>query len=48
MKDKVNIIAGHSGVGKSTLINKLQPNLILATKEVSNTHKQGTTYYYIF
>ena len=24
MKDKLNIISGHSGVGKSTLINKLQ------------------------
>ncbi len=41
MKGKVNMISGHSGVGKSTLINKLQPNLNIDTKEVSNTHKQG-------
>jgi ribosome biogenesis GTPase len=41
MKNKVNVIAGHSGVGKSTLINKLQPGLNLATKTISKTHKQG-------
>ena len=41
MKNKVNIISGHSGVGKSTLINKLQPNLNINTKEISGTHKQG-------
>ena len=41
MKNKLNIISGHSGVGKSTLINKLDPNLNINTKEVSDTHKQG-------
>ena len=41
MKDKVNMISGHSGVGKSTLINKLQPNLNIDTKQISDTHKQG-------
>ena len=41
MKDKVNMISGHSGVGKSTLINKLQPNLNIKTKAVSESHKQG-------
>ena len=41
MKDKVNVISGHSGVGKSTLINKLHPKLNLATKEISDSHKQG-------
>ena len=41
MKDKVSMVAGHSGVGKSTLINKLQPNLCLKTTKVSDTHGQG-------
>ena len=41
MKGKVNVISGHSGVGKSTLINKLQPGLSLATKEISEQHQQG-------
>ena len=41
MKNKVNMVSGHSGVGKSTLINKLQPNLNINTKEISDTHKQG-------
>jgi len=41
MKGKVNMISGHSGVGKSTLINKLDSNLNIKTKEISNTHKQG-------
>jgi len=41
MQGKVNVISGHSGVGKSTLINNLQPGLELATKEISKQHQQG-------
>lgn len=35
------MISGHSGVGKSTLINKLDPALDLRTGEISSAHKQG-------
>ncbi len=41
MKGKLNMISGHSGVGKSTLVNYLQPDLHIDTKEVSDTHRQG-------
>ena len=41
MKGKINVIAGHSGVGKTTLINKLQPTLELKTEEISESHNQG-------
>ena len=35
------MIAGHSGVGKSTLVNALDDNLDIRTKEISATHMQG-------
>ncbi len=41
MQDKVNIISGHSGVGKSTLLNSIQPNLNITTQEISEQHQQG-------
>ena len=41
MEDKVSIFAGHSGVGKSTLINAIEPDLDLKTKEISLQHLQG-------
>jgi len=41
LKDKTNVVNGHSGVGKSTLINYLQPGLNLKTKEISDLHKTG-------
>ena len=41
MKDKVSMFGGHSGVGKSTLINSLQPNLNLRTNNISVQHSQG-------
>ncbi|MCQ2235599.1 MAG: ribosome small subunit-dependent GTPase A [Bacteroidales bacterium] len=47
LKGKVSVIAGHSGVGKSTLINKIEPGLNLRTDEISETNNSGkhtTTY----
>lgn len=41
MKGKVSMFSGHSGVGKSTLINALEPALDLKTKEISMQHMQG-------
>ena len=41
MKDKVSMFSGHSGVGKSTLINALEPSLNLKTSEISEQHMQG-------
>ena len=41
MKDKVSIFTGHSGVGKSTLLNSLSPRLSIKTGNVSNQNKQG-------
>ncbi len=41
MIDKVSIFTGHSGVGKSTLINAIEPGLDLKTKEISEQHQQG-------
>jgi ribosome biogenesis GTPase / thiamine phosphate phosphatase len=41
IKDRVNLISGHSGVGKSSLINKLQPSLGLKTGRISKQHLKG-------
>lgn len=41
MKDKLNILSGNSGVGKSTLINKLDKNLDLRVNKISDYHKSG-------
>ncbi len=41
MEGKVSMFAGHSGVGKSTLVNAIEPNLDLRTKEISVQHMQG-------
>lgn len=41
MLGKVSMFSGHSGVGKSTLINAISPGLNLKTAEISAQHKQG-------
>ncbi|MFN6037862.1 MAG: ribosome small subunit-dependent GTPase A [Bacteroidota bacterium] len=40
-KNKTTLITGHSGVGKSTLINALQPGLNLKVGEISGVHNKG-------
>jgi ribosome biogenesis GTPase / thiamine phosphate phosphatase len=42
LKDKTTLITGHSGVGKSTFINALQPGLNLKTGNISSAHLKGT------
>jgi ribosome biogenesis GTPase / thiamine phosphate phosphatase len=45
--NKTSLFTGHSGVGKSTLLNCIQPGLNLKTKEISEhfkTGKHSTTY----
>jgi ribosome biogenesis GTPase len=41
LKDKTTLFSGHSGVGKSSLINCLLPGLDLRTKEVSGWSGKG-------
>ncbi|OFX79020.1 MAG: ribosome small subunit-dependent GTPase A, partial [Bacteroidetes bacterium GWE2_29_8] len=40
LKDKTNLIAGASGVGKSSLINVIQPHLNLKTANISNFNEK--------
>lgn len=41
MKGKISVFSGHSGVGKSTLINNVEPRLNLKTREISDYHEMG-------
>lgn len=41
LRDKVNLFSGHSGVGKSALINTLDPLLQIKTGEISSYHNKG-------
>jgi ribosome biogenesis GTPase / thiamine phosphate phosphatase len=41
LRDKVNLFSGHSGVGKSALINALDPLLAIKTGEISSYHNKG-------
>lgn len=41
LKGKISLLSGHSGVGKSSLINKIAPHITQKTSEVSNFAKKG-------
>jgi ribosome biogenesis GTPase / thiamine phosphate phosphatase len=51
LKDKNTVISGNSGVGKSTLINVIEPGLLVKTDNISDYHQKGkhtTTFSEIF
>ena len=41
LKDKITLLSGHSGVGKSTLINRIIPDADLRVHEISAYHQKG-------
>ena len=41
LQEKITLLSGNSGVGKSTLINRLVPNANLRTAEISDAHQTG-------
>lgn len=41
MKNKLVCLVGNSGVGKSTFINKINPNLLIKVQEISKTLNRG-------
>ena len=51
LSGKISLFSGVSGVGKSSLINALEPNMQLRIGEISNYHQKGvhtTTFYEMF
>ncbi|WKN33087.1 ribosome small subunit-dependent GTPase A [Porifericola rhodea] len=51
LQDKTSLFSGHSGVGKSTLLNQIEPSLEQKTSEVSSFANKGvhtTTYAEMF
>lgn len=41
LRGKITLLSGHSGVGKSTIINKLIPGVNLRTGDISEYHNKG-------
>lgn len=41
LRNKTTLLSGHSGVGKSTLINAIEPGLNLKVQEISSAHLKG-------
>ena len=42
LQGKITLLSGNSGVGKSTLINRLIPHANLRTADISDAHQAGT------
>lgn len=41
LENKITVVSGHSGVGKSTLINCINPELDIRTHEISDYNEKG-------
>lgn len=41
LRDSMSVMSGHSGVGKTSLLNTLDPALDLATQEISDSTRRG-------
>ena len=41
LRDRITLLSGNSGVGKSTLINRLVPGVNLRTAQISDAHNTG-------
>ncbi len=41
LRDKTTVLAGHSGVGKSSLVRAIEPSLDIRVGEISNFHNKG-------
>ncbi len=42
LRGKITLVMGHSGVGKSTLLNKISPNINQTTGDISDFSNKGT------
>ena len=41
LQDRDSVVVGHSGVGKSSLLNRLDPDLAIKTRELMTSHDRG-------
>ena len=51
LRGKTTLLSGNSGVGKSTLVNAIEPNALAKTGEISEAHAQGkhtTTFSHVY